>query len=287
MAFTAYSQELWSDNFESYNIGNLGTQGGWQNDGVTASWTKVANIDAAHGKSFQLASPSSNSDGAWKFREFDPAARTEGNDIFVVEYDYYTGTNGTDDVGAVQIYNTDDGYATLMEIGYSDGALYLADSFDGIYLDENASPNTWYHIKVAFDSSTGEIKARVNNGEVLTYDGYSAGYYPNEFDVLMVGATTAGFDNISVTATATDPFLAVSNVSKKSFVSVYPNPTADVVNIKSDKKVASVSIYDAAGKVVKTTVETSINVENLANGSYIVNINYVDGSKESTKVIKK
>lgn len=289
MAVSAFSQTIWSDNFESYNVGNLGTQGGWQNDGVTtASWTKVANITpATYGKSFQLGSTVANADGAWKYREFDPSIRTSGNDIFVVEYDYYTGTSGTDAAGVVQIYNTDDGYLNIMEIGYTDGYLYLADAYDGIYLDENASVNTWYHIKAAFDSTTGEIRVKLNNNDVLTYEGYNPGYLPNEFDVLMVGDTTAGFDNIVVSATNADPFLAVSDVTKKSSVSVYPNPATDVVNIKSDKKVENVSIYDVAGKIVKTTTETSINVENLAKGSYIVSIKYVDGSKESTKVIKK
>ncbi|WP_312769638.1 T9SS type A sorting domain-containing protein [Epilithonimonas sp.] len=291
MAFTAYSQSLWNDNFETYTVGNLNTQGGWARDGGgNANWTKVANIDATHGKSFQLGSIASNADGVWHYHATNWEGATSGNNIFVVEYDYYTGTDtgGSDAAAYIQIYDVDAGYAMPMMIGWDPGEGYISlqDEIAGIIIADNVTANTWYHIKASYDMTTGEVKIKVDNGDVITYEG-TPDLVPQELDVLLAGITTAGFDNITVSATNTDPFLAVSDVTKKSSVSVYPNPATNVVNIKSDKKVESVSIYDVAGKIVKTTAETSINVENLAKGSYIVNIKYVDGSKESTKVIKK
>lgn len=288
-ATSMFSQTVWTETFESYNVGNLGTQGGWARDGGgTASWTKVANIDATHGKSFQLGSTAANADGVWHYHDTKWSTKTSGNNIFVLEFDYYTGAGG-DGVGVAQIYDVDAGYAEPMEIGWDPegGYIYLADeSGDGILLDENPTTNTWYHIKASYDTTTGGIKAQINNGEVQEFAGIP-GYEPTEFDALLYSVTTSGFDNITVTATNTDPFMAVSDVTKKSKISVYPNPATNVLNIKSDSKIAEVSIYDAAGKIVKTTAETSINVENLAKGSYIVSIKYADGSKESTKVIKK
>src|SRR6218665_2513695 len=89
MAFSAYSQSLWTDTFESYTIGNLGTQGGWARDGdfaTTPAFTKVANIDAAHGKSFQLASTAGNTDGGFHFHTTNWGSKSSANNIFVVEY---------------------------------------------------------------------------------------------------------------------------------------------------------------------------------------------------------
>jgi len=288
MAFTAYSQSLWTDNFETYTIGNLGTQGGWARDGGgTASWTQVVAIDAAHGKSFKLASTAANSAGVWQYHTTNWDAKTSANNIFVLEYDYYTGTGGAAGAGVAQIYDVDAGYELPFEIGWSqdDGYLYVADAVDGEILVDAVTTNTWYHIKAAYDTTTGEIRVKVDNNAIVSYFG-SPGLAPQELDILLSGISTSGFDNIKSSATSTDPFLAVSDVAKKSAVSVYPNPATDVINVKSDSKIAQVSIYDASGKAVKTSVETTINVKDLAKGTYVVSIKYADGSTESKKVIK-
>ncbi|WP_304344623.1 T9SS type A sorting domain-containing protein [Chryseobacterium koreense] len=289
MVISAYSQVLWNTNgFESYSTGNVGTQQGWARfGGGSASWTQIGTIDAGHGKSFKLASTASNSSGAWHYHDTNWSSRTSGNNIFVMEFDYYTGA-ATSGFGGVQIYDINSGEILVMEIGRDPdaGYIYVADEMGGEILVANASPNTWYHIKAAYDYNEGTITVKVNNNEPVEYSG-SLGWNPEEFDVLLDGVTTCGFDNIVVSATNTNPFMAVSNVAAKAKVSVYPNPATDVINIKSDNKIASVSIFDASGRIVKTTTLTAINIEDFAKGSYIVNIKYVDGTTESTKVIKK
>ena len=60
-----------------------------------------------------------------------------------------------------------------------------------------------------------------------------------------------------------------------------------MINIKSDHKIAQVSIIDISGRVVKTSSESSVNVENLAKGAYLVSVKYADGTTETKKVIKK
>jgi len=288
MAFSAYSQSLWTDNFETYNVGNLNTQGGWARDGGgNANWTQVANIDAAHGKSFKLASIASN-EGVWHYHTTNWNAKASANNIFVLEFDYYTGTGGAGGAGVVQIYDVDAGYEQPFEIGWSqdDGYLYIADQLDGEILVDQVTTNTWYHIKAAYDKTTGEVSAQVNGGEVVSYFGVPD-LNPQELDVLLSGISTSGFDNIVASATNADPFMAVSDATKKSSVSIFPNPATDVLNIQSANKIDSVSIFDASGKAVKTTTETTINVANLAKGSYVVSIKYADGTKESKKVIKK
>jgi len=145
--------------------------------------------------------------------------------------------------------------------------------------------NTWYKVKFSYDvMGEGTMNVSINGTEYGPFE-KSPGWFPTEVDLVASGASTAGFDNFKTSAVET--LLAVSDAAKKSTVSVYPNPATDVINVKSENKISQISIYDAAGKAVKTTAETSINVENLAKGSYVVSIKYADGTSESKKVIKK
>ncbi|MGA9211695.1 T9SS type A sorting domain-containing protein [Kaistella sp.] len=289
IATSAFSQSLWTDNFESYNVGNLGTQGGWGRDGGGASsFTKVANIDAAHGKSFQLASNATN-DGVWEYHDTNWLSKSDDNNTLVVEYDYYTGVAGSG-VGIVQMYDVDAGYEMPFELGWDPtaGYMYVANENDGVIIDENPTANTWYHIKASYDMFTGQVKVQLNNtGEVFEFDSIP-GLQPTEFDVLLYSVTTAGFDNIKVSAVNGDPFLAVTDISNvKTKVSVYPNPATDVINVKSDNKISLISLFDISGKLVKTTAESTMNVQDLAKGSYVVSVKYADGTTETKKVVKK
>ncbi len=71
--------------------------------------------------------------------------------------------------------------------------------------------------------------------------------------------------------------------------SVYPNPVKDVLNIRSQNTVDNVVIYDILGKVVLQenpgTISPSINMSNLASGSYLVQVT-IGGSSKTVKVLK-
>jgi hypothetical protein len=83
-------------------------------------------------------------------------------------------------------------------------------------------------------------------------------------------------------------FLAVSDTNKVNNVSVYPNPFADVLKISDIKGVKSILINDISGRQVKTfTPSAELNLSNLKQGLYIVNLKMEDGSVKSFKAIKK
>jgi hypothetical protein len=69
-------------------------------------------------------------------------------------------------------------------------------------------------------------------------------------------------------------------------ISIYPNPTADQLNISRKKinGVPSVQILDASGKIIfskKNYTENSINVQNLPNGNYT--LRYSDSVNQAIK----
>lgn len=91
-------------------------------------------------------------------------------------------------------------------------------------------------------------------------------------------------DDVTVKATS---LLAVSDVNKKS-VSIYPNPTTEVLNVNVNSKINSADIYDFSGKLVRnvSVSDNKVNVKDLKNGTYVLKVNTEAGST-SHKFIKK
>jgi len=77
--------------------------------------------------------------------------------------------------------------------------------------------------------------------------------------------------------------MAVNDVNKLN-VSAYPNPVTDYLNIESDKKIESVSVYTYDGRLISNATENTgrINFSNYPKGNYILMINY----GKMTKTIK-
>ena len=79
----------------------------------------------------------------------------------------------------------------------------------------------------------------------------------------------------------------VNQVIADSAVSVYPNPTTDIVNIKSDSQVKSVKVHSFDGRLVKTAEGVStINMDDCQNGYYILTIE-TENETIRTKLLKK
>ncbi len=100
----------------------------------------------------------------------------------------------------------------------------------------------------------------------------SADNYMFMVDDFLVTATTLGTKEVSETA---------------SSLSVYPNPTSDILNIKTDSKIKSVTVFDMSGRKVKASFENNVlNVKDLQTGTYVINVETAEG-KFSERFIKK
>lgn len=88
--------------------------------------------------------------------------------------------------------------------------------------------------------------------------------------------------------------LAGQNLSNEEFssskISIYPNPTKNILNISLDDKttIDSIIITDLLGKKIieQTNNPTTVNIEKLAKGVYVLEI-YIDDKKETKKFIKE
>ena len=74
---------------------------------------------------------------------------------------------------------------------------------------------------------------------------------------------------------------------------IYPNPTKDLINIKSKQKIEDISIIDVSGKQIyfgsdyKNLKNIAIDLSDYSNGIYIITIKFEDNSTVINKIIKK
>ena len=88
-----------------------------------------------------------------------------------------------------------------------------------------------------------------------------------------------------------DLFLSVQEQASDFSVSLYPNPTSNFINVKTDVKLigSSYTVYDNMGKAVLTGIinaeNTVVEVQNLSGGIYLFRVG--ENNQQIVKVIKE
>ncbi len=84
--------------------------------------------------------------------------------------------------------------------------------------------------------------------------------------------------------------LGTSVAEKVVKTQIYPNPTKDILYIKSVQNVMDIEIYDVSGRKVMTTKpnrkDSQVNLQKLGSGVYIMKTRTMQG-EEVYKIIKK
>lgn len=92
-------------------------------------------------------------------------------------------------------------------------------------------------------------------------------------------------DDVKLTASGT---LGTNEVSKaKTSTAIYPNPTKGEVNIKTDKKIKSTSVIDMSGKTLNRAESGNTDISSLPKGTYLMRIEFADGTSATEKIIKQ
>jgi hypothetical protein len=125
------------------------------------------------------------------------------------------------------------------------------------------------------NAAGGTCTDRVNNGNLITdYFGYANRIWK----VSDGNSWNETYDNCRYGALSTDENSQID-------FSLYPNPSTDLITVKSPELVTKVSIYDLGGRLVlqerpnKTNFELHTN--NLSKGIYIIKLN--SNEKVATK----
>lgn len=317
-------QVVLNENFETLTTGNLAGQNSWLTSGGTAIDYQINTIDAAHGKSLTLLSGNSytaptqttpNPNNRIAARQPNITA-TASNNIIQATADIYTGSStgageyrfsivGT--VGSSTTSTTIGGFtfniATRKLNGL--GTFYNATSVPTLYLafaDATAPVfpvNSWITVSFTYNKTTGAMSWSWpgGGGSISTDPDQITGMIAKDIYLQSLTAAgntvsnTVGFDNI-LAQFGSSSTLSVSDVNtvqanKRSAISIYPNPTSDILNIKTDSKINAVSVVDLTGRKMNVRLEgDKVDVRGLSAGTYLINIETKDGIS-TEKFIKK
>lgn len=336
-----FAQTIFTQNFNALPIGNVGTSiagttvgaGGIYtystNGAAPTTSTNAGNTnfqivanDATHANVFQITGTNGDKGGRYAWIGGLAAAwtaRTAGNNIIEVEYDFYTGAGGGPSLNTTGLYIYD-ATGTKVLGGFSfntttrviSGVGYYAGTTTGNYLfylgtgntNITLAANTWVRVGVSFNKITGKItwKGPGFNGNVI---GAATGIDPDEIDFTSFSGTTTTpvtnntaaaitlIDNFVTRASAADTLLGIENVTlAENKFSVFPNPASNLISISNSENILvnEITITDLNGRVVKqskynNTSEIQINLSDLASGMYLMKINSDQGSA-TKKIIK-
>jgi hypothetical protein len=249
----------------------------------------------------------------------DQGSRFMCNNIIEVEYDFFTGPItdsrtqigirifGTEDVAGVPtsrslngfVYTTNTRVLTgvaYIQNGATKGTFLINLAAGGLLLDAN----TWYSIGCSYNTVTGEMLWKTSptaGASGLGVANWVPGLLPTEVDFVqvVVGANAAAvppvpantvtsniiFDNYSARAVATSNLLNAEDFATigSETVSIYPNPTKDILNLKVAglEMISAIQIVDLNGRQIVTKTfnnvsDAQVNVSDLSAGMYLVNI---------------
>jgi len=301
LVFGAYTisnaQSLINDNYNSFTVGNIGSDLTGVTPGQGSYYTYIAAAGAnsdfqivsdipAQGNVVQIIGSATASNTRFLFKDFSTAwgTRTSGNNVVNVEFDLYTGAATTSkNTARVYIYNSDGSTVlgglsfnletkTISGIAYFDNAGTLNTySFNlgagGTALVLPAS--SWVRVGISYDTVTRDVvwKGPGFYGGVTGANPATGTTNPSEVDYIHTAGTgnvlsaTSRYDNLVVRASALEDLLGASdfNSTEITFASIYPNPVKDVANINIlDATINSISVMDINGRVVKKGTENEM-----------------------------
>jgi hypothetical protein len=291
ISMASFAQVIFTENFESLTVGNVGTdltgvtagQGGWMTynsaGGTNNNVTNYQIVDQSGDKKLQLTGSNAATGTKYMWQPgFSTAwtSRTVGNDIVEVEMDFYTGS-ATTSKNTVRCILFDNNTTTTVNIAgfyyvpetriLKGWAYYSNAGVPGNYIfylggtgstDLVLTANTWYRLGFSWNSVTGEVrwKSATFNFSII---GAAAGLVPDEIDFIVTAGTanavasTTMFDNYVSRTSATDTLLGITDDSQNAEFSIFPNPSHDFVTISSTNNTFHlVKVTDMNGRVVKS-----------------------------------
>ncbi|WP_396178519.1 T9SS type A sorting domain-containing protein [Flavobacterium sp.] len=245
--------------------------------------------------------------------------RTATNNIIELEYDFFTGPItdsrtqvgmrilGSELVGTTPTTRTVSGFVYTTNTRVLQGVAYILNgsTYGTFLINLGATPvvleaNTWYTIGCSYNVTTGEATWRTNSTtppSAMPAANWVPGITPIQVNIQQVvvsaNATanppvpantvtsTIVFDNYVVRAVETSNLLNTNEfvTIADNAISVYPNPTRDVLNLKvaGSETITAIQVVDLNGrqmisKTFNNVSDAQIDVNDLTAGMYLINI---------------
>ncbi|PKW29310.1 putative secreted protein (Por secretion system target) [Flavobacterium lindanitolerans] len=132
------------------------------------------------------------------------------------------------------------------------------------------------------ENSAPIIAVYMSKGQWLDYDN------DGDMDLLTIGFES---DGVAQTRLYENKIINEGNLNTLSFnkndFKLYPNPTEGLINILTREAIRNISLYNHLGQLIATQKQSQFNLENLANGIYMVRVDFENGQTANKKIIKK
>ncbi|VDH04349.1 T9SS type A sorting domain-containing protein [Bergeyella zoohelcum] len=303
------AQQLISfENTEGFTLGNVHGQQGWMTGVIRGGnmtinnssllTTNIPNMNIVdnqffHGTHALQLSPNNRHNSVTIYdllgafhtlsTSIDTSNFTVSYDVKIEELDgseyIFQGMN-TSANGIAQVY--------LINFSYDGDVLVGITTPNGVDLAQVSSwtPNTWHRVKIV-GTATG-VKYYLDNNLIAVVPHLNpANTTMNRIDFVHDndGNTGAFVDRIAINNEAA---LSVKETAEtNTAITIYPNPTADVLHISSEEKIHSVAIFDMTGRRMNAELKAhEVDVNHFPKGNYIITISTEKG-KVSKKWIKK
>ncbi|SFT73649.1 Por secretion system C-terminal sorting domain-containing protein [Chryseobacterium formosense] len=286
--FKAQVQKISFESSEGYAVGNLAGQQGWVAwGGLPVGNAQVVSTLPTDGtRSFSMISNG---------LILEPCGVEKNITSFVtssdveISFDYnFGGLNSSS--YEIAIYNNAlvSDYTASFQIDYQTGMLKYRTA-TGLANGPVLTANTWNNLKIIIKQSDNTLQYFSNGNQI-----YSGALGTNKnvqaIDFVYDDFGT-GFrvDNIQINNL---PVLSTNEVSKKELIKIYPNPTTERLNIQTEEKINSITVFDAKGSLIKNIQENgisngrAINVSEFAAGVYLIKVK-TKTSEFTKKFIKK
>ena len=165
----------------------------------------------------------------------------------------------------------------------------ITETIDGAFLfGERYMQNTKMHFKYGFedDNCLNFLEQTLNITNTNLQDStINLGAYDSEHFVIDYTPTSSSINNLSDSLLCTT--LSVPEI-ESSISLVFPNPITKFLSINQNLKISTYKIYTLIGRKVmeSNTIKESINISNLTEGTYIVELTTMEDEKFITKFIK-
>lgn len=272
---------------EGYLLGAFLGQQGWNYDGyLNPQLANIINTDATVDIQSAKIDSDEDSEGDWGFIYYNLPSATKFIISTDIKFTNETGTTIGSDFDVLSLYHVNEEGEYYYSGGYYfvyDGEAFAGDESSDFQLPD-WNTDTWYNLKMDVDFETRQINYYFDNNLVLTnpipqgitsieevdfaLDNYGTGFIIDNFKFV-------DLDNLGVNEVSTNQ------------ISIFPNPTTDIIKVNAKEDVKSLEVLDFTGKSIQSNIGSNeMNVQHLSNGIYFLKVT-TDKSTKVEKFIKK
>ena len=81
--------------------------------------------------------------------------------------------------------------------------------------------------------------------------------------------------------------MSTNDFNSFSDFTIFPNPATEIITVKSNEDIESITILSLEGRNVKSTTSATIDVSGLSNGIYLMQVKTTEGKMGIKKMIKQ